>query len=116
MPNTSSTRVAAPQSSAWYIFSSNYSHDFKAVHLATSKTFELPISQGVIGDVLGLSGPHVNRVLRQLRMDGLVTIDGRTVTLHNLPTLQTMTQFEVSLTRANTVHKRSSRKAVIPLS
>jgi CRP-like cAMP-binding protein len=66
----------------------------KAVGLATSKTFELPISQGVIGDVLGLSGPHVNRVLRQLRMDGLVTIDGRTVTLHDLATLQTMTQFE----------------------
>ena len=71
----------------------------KAVDLATSKTFELPLSQEAIGDVLGLSGPHVNRVLRQLRMDGLITIDGRTVTLHDLEALQTMTQFE-SLTLA----------------
>ena len=66
---------------------------------ATNTTFELPLSQEAIGDVLGLSAPHVNRVLRRLREDGLVTIDGHTVTLNDLEALQTMTQFE-SLTIA----------------
>ncbi len=71
----------------------------KTVGNATGTTFELPLSQEAIGDVLGLSAPHVNRVLRRLREDGLVTIDGHTVTLNDLEALQTMTQFE-SLTLA----------------
>jgi DNA-binding transcriptional regulator LsrR (DeoR family) len=61
---------------------------------ATSRTFELPLSQEVIGDVLGLSAPHVNRVLRRLRLEGLITIDGHTVTLNDLEALQTVAQFE----------------------
>ena len=71
----------------------------EALGNATSTTFELPLSQEAIGDVLGLSAPHVNRVLRRLREDRLVTIDGHTVTLNDLEALQTMTQFE-SLTIA----------------
>jgi len=80
----------------------------KAGGNATSGTFELPISQEAIGDVLGLSAPHVNRVLRRLRMDGLVTIDGHTVTLNDLKVLQTMTQFESLTLAPSPVLKRCS--------
>jgi CRP-like cAMP-binding protein len=73
---------------------------------ATSGIFELPLSQEVIGDVLGLSAPHVNRVLRRLREDGLITIDGHTVTLHDLEALQTMTQFEPLTLEPSPVFKR----------
>jgi CRP-like cAMP-binding protein len=66
----------------------------KAVGHATTTTFELPLSQEEIGDVLGLSAPHINRVLRRLREDGLVTIDAHTVTLNDMEALQAMTQFE----------------------
>jgi CRP-like cAMP-binding protein len=66
----------------------------KAVGNATTKTFELPLSQEEIGDVLGLSAPHINRVLRRLREDGLVTIDAHMVTLNDMEALQAMTQFE----------------------
>ena len=66
----------------------------KAEDNAIGRTFELPMSQEAIGDMLGLSAPHVNRVLRRLRMDKLVTIDGHMVTLNDLEVLQTMTQFE----------------------
>jgi CRP-like cAMP-binding protein len=76
-------------------------HFFLELHLrlervsnATGRTFELPLSQEVIGDVLGLSAPHVNRVLRRLRLDGLITIDGHTVTLNDLEALEIMAQFE----------------------
>ena len=78
----------------------------KALGSATSRTFELPLSQEAIGDVLGLSAPHVNRVLRRLREDGLVTIDGHTVTLNDLETLQTMTQFEPLTVEPSPTFKR----------
>jgi CRP-like cAMP-binding protein len=77
-----------------------------AVGNASGTTFELPLSQEAIGDVLGLSAPHVNRVLRRLREDGLVTIDGHTVTLNDLEALQTMTQFESLTLEPSPILKR----------
>jgi CRP-like cAMP-binding protein len=78
----------------------------KALGSATNGTFELPLSQEAIGDVLGLSAPHINRVLRRLREDGLVTIDGHTVTLNDLEALQAMTQFEPVMLKPSPVFKR----------
>lgn len=40
-----------------------------AVGRAQKTSFELPFSQQVMADVLGLSVPHLNRVLQQLRAD-----------------------------------------------
>jgi CRP-like cAMP-binding protein len=77
----------------------------KAVGNATSRTFELPLSQELIGDVLGLSASHVNRVLRRLRMEGLVTIDGHLVTLNDLEALLTLTSFESVTLAPNPVLK-----------
>ncbi|MDG4908705.1 Crp/Fnr family transcriptional regulator [Mesorhizobium sp. WSM4898] len=37
---------------------------------------ELPISQAVLGDALGLSAVHVNRMLQELRRDGLISTSG----------------------------------------
>jgi CRP-like cAMP-binding protein len=42
------------------------------VGLAPNKTFELPPTQEVLGDVLGLSTVHVNRTLQQLRQEGII--------------------------------------------
>jgi CRP-like cAMP-binding protein len=39
---------------------------------ASPRGFRLPLTQEAIGDALGLSVVHVNRVLRQLRLDGLI--------------------------------------------
>jgi CRP-like cAMP-binding protein len=44
--------------------------------LADQHSFRLPLTQEMISDALGLSIPYVNRVLQQLRQDGLVTIKG----------------------------------------
>src|SRR5262249_12346070 len=41
------------------------------VGLADERSFCLPLTQEMIGDALGLSIPYVNRVLQQLRRDGL---------------------------------------------
>lgn len=42
--------------------------------LADGETAQLPLTQSEIGDMLGLTGVHVNRMLRQLREDGLVDV------------------------------------------
>jgi CRP-like cAMP-binding protein len=39
---------------------------------AAADTFELPVTQEQIGDYLGLTGVHVNRMIRQLESDGVI--------------------------------------------
>jgi CRP-like cAMP-binding protein len=43
-----------------------------AVGRAQAMNFDLPFSQEIIADVLGLSVPHLNRVMQQLRADKLI--------------------------------------------
>jgi CRP-like cAMP-binding protein len=49
---------------------------FEAIGLADEHTYELPITQAELGDALGLSTVHVNRVLQDLRKDGLIVLRG----------------------------------------
>lgn len=51
----------------------------EAVGRAPRRSIELPLTQTEIGDALGLSNVHVNRTLRELREDGLVATQGRTL-------------------------------------
>ena len=53
----------------------------RAVGLADGVTCDLPITQTELGDALGLSTVHVNRVLQELRGDGLITLQGGTLTV-----------------------------------
>ena len=45
--------------------------------------FALPIIQNDIGDATGLTGVHVNRTLRELRMASIVTVRGGKVVVHH---------------------------------
>jgi CRP-like cAMP-binding protein len=65
-----------------------------AVGCATEKTFEMPLSQELIGDLLGLSAPHVNRMLHQLRSEHLITMGGHSVTINDADQLQFLGQFQ----------------------
>ena len=56
--------------------------------------FDLPFSQEVIADVLGLSVPHLNRVMQQLRSEKLITSRGRIVELSDVPGLKTLAQYQ----------------------
>jgi Mn-dependent DtxR family transcriptional regulator len=40
--------------------------------LATTESFQCPLTQYDLADALGLSAVHINRVLRKLRDDGLL--------------------------------------------
>jgi CRP-like cAMP-binding protein len=50
---------------------------------APDQEFACPLNQYVLADALGLSAIHVNRVLRQLRERGLLTLKARWVVIHD---------------------------------
>jgi CRP-like cAMP-binding protein len=52
----------------------------RLIGAADKKGFDCPLSQYLLADALGLSAVHVNRVLRELREDGLVTFQKGRVT------------------------------------
>ena len=68
----------------------------QAIGLAETRSYSLPLTQAVMGDLLGLSAAHVNRSLRQLRDDGLVSIDGRSVAIKDFEGLAAIADFEKS--------------------
>ncbi len=49
----------------------------QAVGLARNGVCDLPLTQGELADATGLSTVHVNRVIQELRRDGLITLRGR---------------------------------------
>jgi len=66
----------------------------RAVGLADEVSYTLPLSQEVIADVLGLSVPHVNRMIRRLREEGLVTIESQRVVVLDPGSLAALAGFE----------------------
>jgi Crp-like helix-turn-helix domain len=53
-----------------------------------------------MSDALGLSVPHLNRTLAKLRMDGLISINGRHVEFADLESLELLGHFQpLNLTR-----------------
>ena len=64
------------------------------VGLATEAEFKCPLSQFVLADALGLTPIHINRVLRQLRDQNLLTLRKGTVKIHDLNRLRTLAGFQ----------------------
>ena len=64
------------------------------VGLAEERGFDLPLSQDVISDALGLSLAYVNRVLRRLSDDGLLSIKDQKVTITDIEELSALADFE----------------------
>jgi CRP-like cAMP-binding protein len=64
------------------------------VGLVEQSSFALPITQLDLGDATGLTSVHVNRMLKQLRDDRLVTFRGGQVSVHDLARLQQVAEFD----------------------
>ena len=65
----------------------------EVVGLATPRGMKLPITQEELGDTLGISSVHVNRVFQQLKQDGLVVTHGREILFPNLARLEKFGEF-----------------------
>ena len=60
---------------------------------AHDNTIQLPITQSELGDTLGLSTVHVNRVLQELRKEGLIRLRGSAMTILDWDRLQEVAEF-----------------------
>jgi len=69
---------------------------FKGVGLAPDHTFKMPVTQADVADALGLSGVHVNRVLQDLRRDGLITWTNYTVSILKWEELKKLALFDAT--------------------
>jgi CRP-like cAMP-binding protein len=67
-----------------------------AVGLAQGRSVAIPMTQAIIGDALGLSTVHVNRVTQELRSEGLITWRGRQLTICDWEGLQRVAEFDVA--------------------
>lgn len=66
----------------------------QTVSLSTDSGFGLPLTQSDLGDVLGLTLVHVNRVLQQLRADGLLGLREKQLIVPDLPRLKNFADFD----------------------
>ena len=66
----------------------------QALGLTEDHSFAIPLTQELIGDALGLSVPHVNRVLRQLRDDDVLEIKEGRVIVKDVKALSELADFE----------------------
>lgn len=74
--------------------------------LITGSTYNLPLTQIQIGDYLGLTVAHVNRVLRSLRDDQIVNLEKHCVTILDIEQL-TRLAGNGPLASANGMNERS---------
>ncbi len=66
------------------------------VGLGSKAGYDCPLTQYLLADVIGLSAVHVNRVLRQLRDEGLLTFRDGKVTFDDHNGLVALAEFDVS--------------------
>jgi CRP-like cAMP-binding protein len=71
------------------------------IKLTDGTNFELPLTQMVIGDALGLTPIHVNRVLRKLRLSGVMSLSGGNLVIADITKLATVAGFD-----DNYLHRR----------
>jgi CRP-like cAMP-binding protein len=78
----------------------------RAVGLTDGSSFELPVTQAELGDALGLSSVHVNRVMQELRRDDLIVSRGRHIAIGEWERLQAAGDFDPEY-----LHLREQRAA-----
>ena len=64
------------------------------VGFTTETEFTCPLNQFVLADALGVTAIHVNRVLRQLREQDLVTLQTGSVRIHDLIRLRKLAGYD----------------------
>lgn len=76
----------------------------KLVDMVEDGCFALPMTQEILGDALGLTPVHVNRMLQQLRSDNLIELSSGQLTILNVSGLRKVAGFD-----PNYLHGRLAR-------
>jgi CRP-like cAMP-binding protein len=70
-----------------------FSLRMEAAGLASNHHYELPMTQEQLADAVGLTSVHVNRVLKQLGEEGLISRDKRRIVIEDWPGLRATGDF-----------------------
>ena len=65
-----------------------------AVGLTNGRKFQLPLTQTELGDALGLTPVHVNRILKEFRERRLITRERKTLNILDIDGLQNIAAFD----------------------
>jgi CRP-like cAMP-binding protein len=66
----------------------------RRVGLAGGFRIDLPLTQTDLADALGVTPIHMNRVLAKFRAEGLISLDGRTLVIHDWDRLVQIGEFD----------------------
>jgi CRP-like cAMP-binding protein len=66
----------------------------RSVGLTNGHAYELPLTQAELGDALGISTVHVNRILQDLRGEGLITLQAGSLTVLDWEGLKAAGEFD----------------------
>ena len=77
-----------------------------AVGKAEGLSYDLPLTQELIADALGLTAVHVNRTIRSLRSRDLVTVQNWRVTIHDWAGLSTLSSFDPGYLHLQTIDEK----------
>lgn len=78
---------------AAHLFCEMY-HRLRAAGLASHGTFAFPLNQTELGDALGISPVHTNRVLQELRAQGLLMLKAQVAEILDLAQLESLAEFD----------------------
>lgn len=81
----------------------------KAVSLVEDYAFKLPVTQAELGDALGLSTVHVNRVLQDLRSEEIISLQGGSLAVLDWEGLKEAGEFDPAY--LHLVRKEAARSA-----
>jgi len=85
-------RLTATERTA-HLFCETYTR-LKALGLASDHRFNFPVTQADLAQAVGISTVHINRVLQELRLRGLIVWDGGEVRIRDWSALVGMAQFD----------------------
>jgi CRP-like cAMP-binding protein len=71
------------------------------VGLADGQSFDLPLTQEALGDTLGLTAVHVNRMLQRMREEGLIRMSRGALHIPDVDRLMRETQFDSNYLHLN---------------
>jgi len=64
------------------------------IGLTTGGGFEMPVTQEQLGDTMGLTAVHVNRVLQRMRSEELITLKGRQLVILDMDRMRRVSDFD----------------------
>jgi CRP-like cAMP-binding protein len=67
---------------------------YRIIGQAQDNSYEFPLTQVELGETLGLTAVHVNRTLQELRRMGLLKLERRWVTIHDVEALESVAEFD----------------------